>query len=255
MRPQTRYARSGDLSIAYQVVGDGPFDIVFVNGFVSHLEVGWETPTFGAIYRRLSSFGRLILFDKRGVGLSERIERMPTLEERMDDVRAVMDAAGSERAAVIGISEGGPMALLFSATYPERTTALVLWATFARLTHSASYPDGFDPGLSSAPIGWSTASGAPARHSGASHCRTRRSSPYSTSCWGATSAIPPRLPRPSRRCASGSQTDVRKVLPAIATPTLVVFHSGDPLVPAVHGRYLAAHIRGARCWSCPATSI
>src|ERR1700761_3013529 len=128
---ETRYARSGELSIAYQVSGKGP-DLVFVPGSLSHVELGWETPPMMQMFRRLSQFSRMITFDKRGTGLSDRSAELPTLEERMDDVRAVMDAAECEQAAIVGISEGGPMALLFAATYPERVTALVLWATFAR---------------------------------------------------------------------------------------------------------------------------
>ena len=128
--PETRYARSGDVSIAYQVLGDGPFDLVFAPGFVSNVEFGWEEPTLERFYRRLASFCRLIIFDKRGTGLSDRVSGVPDLETRMDDVRAIMDAEGSERAAVLGYSEGAAMAALFAATYPERTPALVLYGTF-----------------------------------------------------------------------------------------------------------------------------
>jgi len=130
VRPETRYARSGDVSIAYQVLGDGPFDLVFAPGFVSNVEFGWEEPTLERFYRRLASFCRLIIFDKRGTGLSDRVSGVPDLETRMDDVRAIMDAAGSERAAVLGYSEGAAMAALFAATYPERAPALVLYGTF-----------------------------------------------------------------------------------------------------------------------------
>jgi len=134
MTPETRYAKSGDVHIAYQVVGEGPIDLVFVPGWITHLELAWEDPLEAAFLRRLASFLRLILFDKRGTGLSDRVpvNELPILEERMDDVRAVMDAAGSERAALLGVSEGGPLSSLFAATYPERTAALVLYGTFAR---------------------------------------------------------------------------------------------------------------------------
>ena len=130
--PETRYARSGKLSIAYQVVGNGP-DLLFIPGSLSHVELGWETPATSLMYRRLSRFARMITFDKRGTGLSDRTTELPTLEQRMDDVRAVMDAADCETAAMVGISEGGPMTLLFAATYPERVSVLVLWCTFARM--------------------------------------------------------------------------------------------------------------------------
>jgi len=134
MEPETRYAKSGDVNIAYQVVGDGPFDLVWVPGWVSHLEWHWEEPSLARFLHRLASFSRLIMLDKRGTGLSDRVSlaELPTLEQRMDDVRAVMDAVGSERAAVMGVSEGGSMCALFAATYPERTSALVLYAANAK---------------------------------------------------------------------------------------------------------------------------
>src|SRR5271154_2878751 len=138
---EIHYAKSGDLSIAYQVTGEGP-DLVCVAGSLSHVELGWETPATAPIYRRVARFARLITFDKRGMGLSDRSAALPTLEERMDDVRAVMEAAGSDSAALVGMSEGGPMSLLFAATYPERVTALVLWSTFARLAWAPDYPFG-----------------------------------------------------------------------------------------------------------------
>lgn len=140
--PETRYAKgAGSYNIAYQVVGDGDVDLVFVPGFVSHVELAWEAPHLARFMERLSSFARLILFDKRGTGLSDRVpvSELPTLEERMDDVRAVMDAAGSERAAVFGVSEGGPMSVLFAATYPERVSHLVLYGTQMRFTASEDH--------------------------------------------------------------------------------------------------------------------
>src|SRR5256885_6351854 len=139
-RPKTQYARSGDVSIAYQVVGDGPLDVVLVLGFATHLELQWEMPPSAAFFERLGSFARLIIFDKRGTGLSDPVTDVPTLKERIDDVRAVMDAAGSERAALFGISEGGPMSVLFAATHPERVTALVLYGAMGRTTEAPDYP-------------------------------------------------------------------------------------------------------------------
>jgi pimeloyl-ACP methyl ester carboxylesterase/class 3 adenylate cyclase len=130
VRPQTLYARSGDVHVAYQVVGEGPFDLVFVPGFVSNLEYGWEEPTLERFYRRLASFCRLVIFDKRGTGLSDRVSGVADLETRMDDVRAIMDELGSRRAAVLGYSDGAAMAALFAATYPERTAALVLYGAY-----------------------------------------------------------------------------------------------------------------------------
>jgi pimeloyl-ACP methyl ester carboxylesterase len=140
MQAKTQYARSGDVHIAYQVLGNGPRDLVFVPGFVSHLEAIWEDPSAARFLERLASFARLLLFDKRGTGLSDRVPTIATLEERMDDVRAVMSAVGSEKAALFGLAEGGPMAVLFSATYPEKTSALVLYGAFAKFTKGDDYP-------------------------------------------------------------------------------------------------------------------
>src|SRR2546421_9725220 len=138
--PPTQYAKSGDASIAYQVVGDGPMDVVLVLGFATHLELQWESPPFARFFERISAFSRLILFDKRGTGLSDPVADAPTLEQRVDDVRAVMDAAGSERAVLFGISEGGPMSALFAAAHPERVTALVLHGAMGRTTWAPDYP-------------------------------------------------------------------------------------------------------------------
>ncbi len=143
VEPETRYARSGDVSIAYQVVGDGPFDLVFVPGSVSHTELGWKVPALADFYRRLASFSRLIIFDKRGTGMSDRVAGAPTIETRMDDVRAVMDAVGSERAAVLGLSEGAPMSVVFAATYPERVWALVLCGALIRTLWAPDFPWGW----------------------------------------------------------------------------------------------------------------
>ena len=141
-RPETRYAKSGDLNIAYQVVGEGPFDLIYVPGWISNVELMWDEPAHAHVLDRLASFSRLILFDKRGTGLSDPVppDRLPTLEERMDDVRAVLDAVECGQAAVFGFSEGGLMSVLFAATYPERTTALVLYGVFAKRIWSPDYP-------------------------------------------------------------------------------------------------------------------
>ena len=136
--PETRYTKSGDVHIAYQIVGNGPLDLVVVPGFISHVEWLWEEPACARFLSRLGSFARLILFDKRGTGLSDRVPQVPTLEQRMDDVRAVLDAARSYRAAIIGVSEGGPLSVMFAATYPERTAALVLYGSFAEFSSVAT---------------------------------------------------------------------------------------------------------------------
>src|SRR5437868_15337514 len=142
MPPETRYARSGDVSIAYQVVGEGPFDVVFVPPSSSHVELNWGVPTLRALFDGVSAFARLIVFDKRGTGMSDPVAGAPALETRMDDVRAVMDAAASERAAVMGWSEGVAMSALFAATYPQRAWGLVLYGGFARDLHAHHYPWG-----------------------------------------------------------------------------------------------------------------
>jgi len=241
----TRYARSGDFSIAYQAVGSGR-DVVLVPGSLSHIELGWETPAAAAMYRRLSACTRMIAFDKRGTGLSDRGSTLPTLEERMDDVRAVMDAAGTERAAVIGVSEGGPMALLFAATYPERVSALVLWCTFARLGWAPDYPIGVD------------------LDAGEAFCAQIEKTWGYGRVWPLISvhdapddeAMRQHLARFERAAATpsmaaamnrfGLRVDARQALSSISAPTLVIHRTEDPLVPAVHGRYLADHIRDAR---------
>jgi pimeloyl-ACP methyl ester carboxylesterase len=140
--PETRYAKSGDVNIAYQVAGDGPFDLIWVPGWVSNVEGSWEVPEYAHFLERLASFSRLILFDKRGTGLSDRVsnDNLPTLEVRMDDVRAVLDAVDSEQAAVFGASEGGNLSILFTATYPQRVRALVLNAVYAKRIWSPDYP-------------------------------------------------------------------------------------------------------------------
>ena len=163
MQPETKYTQSGDVSIAYQVVGSGPLDLLIVPGFISHLEQAWADPAYSRFLRRLASFSRLIRFDKRGTGLSDRIAEIPTFEQRMDDVRAVMDATGSERAALFGISEGGPMSVLFAATYPERASALVLYGSIARGAWAPDYPWGskLDEGREEWLEGWRKEWGGP----------------------------------------------------------------------------------------------
>src|SRR6478672_6186381 len=140
MRPETQYTQSGDVSIAYQVMGEGPRDLLIVPGFISHLEVAWDNPAYARFIDRLASFSRLIQFDKRGTGLSDRVSGVPTLDERSDDVRAVLDAVGSKRTVLFGISEGGPMSVVFAATYPQRTSALILYGSIARGSWAPDYP-------------------------------------------------------------------------------------------------------------------
>jgi pimeloyl-ACP methyl ester carboxylesterase len=231
MVPQTRYARSGDVSIAYQVVGDGPIDLVLVPGWVSNIDVFWEEPTLARMLTRLASFSRLILFDKRGTGLSDRVSDLPSLEIRMDDMRAVMDAVGSQRAAVFGYSEGGAMCVLFAATYPDRASALVMDGAFARRTAAPDYPWGPTAEAQSAFIDqierdWGGSVGM------AYWARWLRSS--------ASPAAAARLMR------MNMEIDVRHVLPAVRVPTLVLHSVNDRLVEIGAGRYMAERIPDAK---------
>lgn len=245
--PETRYAKSGDIDIAYQVVGDGPLDIVFVPGFVSNLDISWEAPGRVEFYSRLASFSRLILFDKRGTGLSDRLAGIATLEERMDDVRAVMDAAGSQRAALFGISEGGPMSLLFAATYPERARALVLLASFAR--HPTLTPERLAEDIAKISRDWGTGrfladTFAPDLALDAVALRNyARLERQSASPSAAISVL-----------RMNSEIDARHILPAIRTPTLILHRVGDARVTIDAGRYLAEHIPGAKFIELPGTN-
>ena len=244
--PDTRYAKSGDGRIAYQVVGGGPLDLVFVPGFVSNIELFWEIPEWVQFFSRLAAFSRLILFDKRGTGLSDRDVGIATLEERMDDVRAVMDAAGSEHAALFGISEGGPMSLLFAATYPQRARALVLYGSYALSEHLLVSEVEFNKEIELIDRLWGSGGYLMARYMprGLSEEVARQ-----------------RFARFERQSASPSavmairrmnrEIDARHVLPAIRVPTLVMHRVGDSAINVELGRYLAANIPGAKYVELP----
>jgi len=245
MASETRYADSGGVSIAYRVLGDGPLDLVFVSGFVGHLEVSFEYPAVRRFFERLASFTRLVVYDKRGQGLSDRTGRPPTLEEGMDDLRAVIDAAELERPSIFGVSEGGPMALLFAASHPQRVASLVLYGTYARIMKGPGYDfgiesDEFDGLLVALRDDWGGPVAvhlfAPSLADDDAFCdwwaRFLRSG---TSPSGAVGLID--LYR---------EIDVRHALPAITAPSLVLHKDRDLLVPHLHGEYLAGHIPGAR---------
>ena len=250
MQLETRYAKSGDVNIAYQVVGEGPLDLVLVPGWVSHVEYAWEEPSLAAFLRRLASFSRLIFLDRRGTGLSDRVSPLPTLEERMDDVRAVMDAAGSDRAALFGISEGGPMCSLFAATYPERTAALVLYGTIARGTRDHDYPwamteEQVNQMLEMIEHQWGQGVTArifaPSIAQDEHHVRSwARFERLAVSPGGARSLIGMLL-----------DTDVRHVLPAIRIPTLVLHRTDDAATPVGGGRYIAERVPSAKYVELP----
>lgn len=249
-RTETFYARSGDLAIAYQVVGNGPLELVFVPGFISHVELNWEVPFLAPMLERLASFSRLLVLDKRGHGLSDRLVGAGTLEDRMADVRAVMDAAAFSRAALLGISEGGPLAMLFAATYPERVSSLVLYGTFARLCRVPGYQMGIDPNtieqLAAQIEGsWGTGEtlGSMVQHVPdpvAVRPTLARFERFTT-----TPAVAANMMR------LHIDTDVRTALTAISAPTLVVHCEGDRTVPRSLGRYIADHIPGARWVEIP----
>ena len=243
--PVTRYAKSGDIHIAYQVTGSGPLDLVFVPGFISNLDVMWQDLRCAQFFERLSSFARLIRFDKRGTGLSDRAAGIATLEERMDDVRAVMDAVGSERAALLGYSEGGAMSMLFSATYPDRTTALVLYAALARLAWAPDVPWGRDAASVARRCRefeekWGTGEIGAAWAPSMSGDRTFRN-------WVGTFERAAASPGAAvALLRMNLEIDVRQILPSIQVPTLVLHHIGDRLVPVENGRYLGKNIPGAK---------
>jgi class 3 adenylate cyclase/alpha-beta hydrolase superfamily lysophospholipase len=249
--PETRYTKTADeVHIAYQVLGDGPFDLVLVTGYVSHLELAWDDPEIADFLRALSSFSRLILFDRRGLGLSDPVQGAPTIEDRMQDLRAVMDAAGSERAALFGVSEGGPMSMVFAATYPERVSALVLYGTFARMTEAEGYPwgypfDVFEQFVASKIASWggdeTVDAFAPSRAQDAEFRRRWAAFERRSTSPGSYRSL----------MHMNADTDVRDVLPSIRVPTLVLHRSGDIPIRVGNGRYLSEHIAGARFVELP----
>jgi pimeloyl-ACP methyl ester carboxylesterase len=225
--PEVQFARSGDVAIAYQVVGDGPLDLVLVHGWLCTFHLGWERPQIARFYRRLASMGRLILFDKRGTGLSDRVFGIASLEERMDDVRAVLDAVGSERAAILGVSEGGPLAALYAATYPDRTAALVLIGTFARTLWAPDYPIGVTDDVSEERLrvydeGW------PDSAVREWLSRTGPSLDESAIAWYVTWIMRGGSPAAAKQLwLMNREIDVRGVLPTIRVPTLALYRAGE----------------------------
>lgn len=241
--PEIRYAQSGDIDIAYTVTGDGPIDLVFAPGFVSHRELLWELPHSAATQRYLQSFSRLVGFDKRGTGLSGRSLGFGSAADRMDDIRAVMDAAGIDRAAIFGASEGGPLAILFAATYPERITKLALRGTFARLLWAPDYPIGAQPESFEEPFKffrkyWGTGEVMRVFVQGAPDEALPLLAKYERN-----SCTPQGVGEIMRR---NVEIDVRAAMSAINVPTLIMHARGDPVVPVRHARYMAEHIRNAR---------
>jgi pimeloyl-ACP methyl ester carboxylesterase len=249
--PQVRYARSGDVSIAYQVVGDGPFDLVWTPGALSHRDLEWEDEDRARFLRGLASFSRLIVFDKRGTGLSDRVSGVADLETRMDDIRAVMDAAGSESAAVCGVSEGGPMALLFAATYPERVRALVNYGSLPRFVRGPNFP--WREPRHEYLAGWEVEAEAWGTEESAREFLESQGMDTSPE------AVRDRARR-DRMCISpgalvqlhrmNAEIDVRPVLPTIRVPTLVL-HRREDDIPIEGARWMAEQIPGARFVELP----
>jgi class 3 adenylate cyclase/pimeloyl-ACP methyl ester carboxylesterase len=250
--PETQYAKSGDVNIAYQVVGDGPFDLIHVPMFASNLELQWEDPAERRYFERLASFCRLIMFDKRGTGLSDRVA-VATLEERMDDLRAVMEDAGSQRAAVFGSSEGGAMSILFAATYPDRVSALVLYGAYPRMAWAPDYPEGIPEEL------WTEGSRLIEQNWGRGQegglplwllAPDRADDP----AWRRAHARWERLSASPGAAVALQQMvleiDVRHLLSAIRVPTLVIYRTAD-IGHATGSRYLGAHIPGAKVVELP----
>jgi class 3 adenylate cyclase/esterase/lipase len=247
MQPETRYAKSGDVSIAYQVFGEGSLNLVLAPFFVSNVEHFWEAPDVSRWLLRLASFARVAMFDKRGTGMSDRVAEMPGLDLRMDDLRAVMDAAGMEQAALLGLSEGGSLAALFAATFPNRCTALILCGAFARFSSWFPTEEAFAQFLGYVDQAWGSGGAVPffvpSRINDAAFQR-----------WfgrferlGATPAAVAAYMR------MNSQIDISGVLPTIRVPTLVIHRTGDVTINIEGGRYLAEHIPGARLLEMPGT--
>ena len=249
-RPTPKYARTGELNIAYLVCGEGSLDIVYVPGFISHADLLWDLPIFRTILERLSSFGRVITFDKRGTGLSDRTLGFGSAADRMDDIRVVMDAAGSERAALVGVSEGGPLSILFAATYPERVSALVLWGTYPAIRRGPDLPDGHDPEVTE----WFLSRIESAWGDGellrlfVANMPTDPEMDQAVARYERASASPRMVQQIMRL---NSEIDVRPALSAVNTPTLVVHRTGDYMIPVGLARFLAAHIDGAQLLELP----
>jgi pimeloyl-ACP methyl ester carboxylesterase len=244
-QPETRWARSGDVSIAYQTFGDGPIDLLVAPGFVSHCEVFWQNRDLAGAFERLAETARVIVFDKREQGLSDRIGRPPTVEEMVDDALAVLDAADSERAAVFGISEGGALALLLAATHPDRCSHLMLWSTFARLPVADDYPVGIDPReLDEWAVRLRENWGGPVS---LGVFAPSRKGEKDTEQWWAKLLRSGTSPRSAAELMNlYREVDVRAALESIQAPTLVMHRRDDRGVPRELGRYIADHIEGAR---------
>jgi pimeloyl-ACP methyl ester carboxylesterase len=247
MLPVTRYAKSGTLQIAYQVFGDGPLNLVVVPPFVSNIENYWDEPEFSRWLLRMAGYARVVIFDKRGTGMSDRVGDLPGVDERMDDLRAVMDAVGMQQAALLGISEGGPLAALFAATYPQRCSALVLYGTFARFASWLPTTEALDQFLGYIDQAWGSGGSLPL------FAPTRANDEGFQRWWGRFERLGASPSAAKSLMRMNSQIDVRHILPTIRVPTLVVHRTGDVTIDVEGGRYLAKHIPGAQYVELPGT--
>jgi class 3 adenylate cyclase len=250
MVPETKYANSGDVSIAYQVIGKGSLDLIYVMGWVSNVEYFWQEPSMNHFLRRLSSFSRLILFDKRGTGLSDKVTHLPTLEQRMDDVRAVMDAAGSEKAALFGVSEGGPMSILFAATYPKRTEALITYGSYAKRVWSPDYPWAPTPEqrqvfFDAISKGWGGVVDLDTLAPSKINDKQFRQ-------WWAAYLRNSASPKDALALAKmNTEIDVRNILVSIHVPALIIHRTDDMDILAGGSRWMAEQIPNARYVELP----
>lgn len=247
MQPTTRYAKSGDVHIAYQGFGDGPVDLVFVPGFVSHIENYWDEPSFARWLRRLASFSRVVMFDKRGTGLSDRVSELPGMDQRMDDVRAVMDAVEIDHAAVMGISEGGSLASLFAAHHPARCQALVLYGAFARFTSWFPTEEALEGLFQYIDSDWGSGASIPM------FAPSMATDPAFQQWWGKFERLGANPGAAIALMRMNSQIDITDVLPTIHVPTLVIHRTNDVTVDVEAGRTLAERIPNARYVELPGT--
>jgi class 3 adenylate cyclase len=240
MQPRTQYAKSGDVHIAYQVFGEGAVDLVFVPGFVSHIENYWDEPNFARWLRRLGSFSRVIMFDKRGTGLSDQVSELPGMDQRLDDVSAVMDAVGIERAAIFGISEGGSLATLFAASHPERSQALIIYGGFAQFSSWFPTQEALEGLIQYIDKNWGSGESMPM------FAPTKQGDLAFQQWWGKFERLGASPAAAITLMRMNSQIDITEILPSINVPTLVIHRKDDVTVNVEGGRLLAERIPGAK---------
>jgi pimeloyl-ACP methyl ester carboxylesterase len=245
MHPITRYAKSGDIHIAYQVIGNGPIDLILAPGFVSHIENYWDEPGLARWLNRLASFSRLIIFDKRGTGLSDRVSDLPSMDERMDDMRAVLDAVGVERAALMGISEGGSLATVFAAHHQARCEALVLYGAFAKFTSWFPTEESLQQLLDYIDTQWGSGASLPM------FAPSMAGDPIYQQWWGKFERLGANPGAAIALMRMNSQIDITDILPSVRVPTLVVHRTDDVTVDIEGGRTLARRIPNARLLELP----